>query len=55
MFEQKIQRLSDELALSLPSVLEKATAILGREVDYLSLNGILGVYDKPLVIIQSVL
>ena len=42
MFEQEIQRLSDELALSLPSVLEKATAILGREVDYLSLNGILG-------------
>lgn len=42
MFELEIQQLSDELASSLPSVLEKATAILGREVDCLSLNGILG-------------
>lgn len=36
MFEQEIRQLNDELASSLPSVLEKATAILGREVDNLS-------------------
>ena len=55
MFEQEIRQLNDELAPSLPSVLEKATAILGREVDYLSLNGIcplmeyLAVKDVPML------
>lgn len=42
MFEQEIQQLSDELAASLPSILAKASHILGRQVDFNSLNGILG-------------
>lgn len=42
MFEQEIQQLSDELAVSRPFVLAKASQILGRQVDSLSLNGILG-------------
>ena len=42
MFEQEIQQLSDELTASLPSVLAKASQILGRNVDAYSLNGILG-------------
>lgn len=42
MYKQEIQHLSDELAASLPSVLAKASQILGCEVDSNSLNGILG-------------
>ena len=42
MFEQEIQQLSDELAASLPSILAKASQILGRQVSPNSLNGILG-------------
>ena len=42
MFEQEIQQLSDELTASMPSTLAKASKILGRQVDYYSLNGILG-------------
>lgn len=42
MFEQEIQQLSDELAASLPSILAKASQILGRQVDSYSFNGILG-------------
>ena len=42
MFEQEIQQLSNELAASLPSILAKASQILGRQVDSYSLNGILG-------------
>lgn len=42
MFEQEIQQLSDELAASMPSILAKASQILGRQVDFNSLNGILG-------------
>lgn len=42
MFEQEIQQLSDELAATLPAILAKASKILGRNVDALSLNGILG-------------
>lgn len=42
MFEIEIKKLSDEIAASLPIVLNKASQILDREVDYLSLNGIIG-------------
>jgi len=42
MFEQEIQQLSDELAASMPSILAKASQIIGRDVDSRSLNGILG-------------
>ena len=42
MFEQEIKQLSDELAASMPSILAKASQILGRQVDSYSLNGILG-------------
>lgn len=42
MFEQETQQLSDELAASMPSILTKASHILGRQVDSYSLNGILG-------------
>ena len=42
MFEQEIQQLNDELAAILPSILAKASQILGRQVSPNSLNGILG-------------
>ena len=42
MFEQEIQQLSNEIAASQPAVLAKASQILGRKVDCLSLNGRLG-------------
>ena len=32
MFEQEIQQLSDELAASIPSILAKASQIIGRDV-----------------------
>ena len=42
MFEQEIQHLSDDLAAALPVILANASRILGRNVEALSLNGILG-------------
>lgn len=42
MFEQEIKQLTNEIEVDLPSVLAKASVILGREVDSLSLNEIIG-------------
>lgn len=42
MFEQEIQKLSNELSVSLPAVLKTASSILGRQVSAASLNGIFG-------------
>lgn len=42
MFELEIRKLSDDLSKSRSVVLNKASQILGREVNVASLNGILG-------------
>lgn len=42
MFEQEIKRLTNDLSVMQPSVLAKASQILNRNVDVLSLNAIIG-------------
>ena len=42
MFEQEIKQLSSDLKVMQPTVLAKASRILSRQVDVLSLNAIVG-------------